>query len=115
MFQGYAVGRLGKDAELKFTTQGTPVANFSLAVEIGFGDRKKTLWIECAVWGKMAEALEPYLKKGKQVAVTGEIDARAWLSDRDKEPHASVQLNVDKLTLCGDSNSEGKSKGGRAA
>jgi single-strand DNA-binding protein len=103
MLQGFMVGRIGKDAELRSAKNaaGTKLSNFSLAVETGYGERKKTLWIDCVVWGTQAEALTPYLVKGKQVAVLGELDVRAWKSDRDTEPHATIQLSVSELTLCG--------------
>lgn len=101
MLQGFAVGRLGQDAELKYTKDGTSVANFSLAVDVGWGDRRKTLWIDCAIWGKKAEALTEYLTKGKTIAVLGELDVRAWVSNQDGDPRGSIQLTVLEVTLCG--------------
>ena len=61
--------RLGRDAELKHLQGGTAVANFSGAYNIGFGDKKRTQWIECAMWGKQAEALTQYLLKGTQFVI----------------------------------------------
>jgi single-strand DNA-binding protein len=101
MLQGFVVGRVGKDAELKSMQDGTPVSNFSVAVNVGRGDRKKTLWIDCALWGKQAESLTEYLTKGKQVALQGQLDVRAWFSDKDHEAHANIQLSVSEVTLCG--------------
>lgn len=101
MLQGFAVGRIGKDAELRQTKEKTAVSNFSLAVEVGWGERKKTLWLDCALWGKQAESLTQYLLKGKMIAILGELDVRAWISQQDNEPRAAIQVNVSEVTLCG--------------
>jgi single-strand DNA-binding protein len=106
MIQGFMVGRIGKDAELRSLANGTKVSNFSLAVTTGYGDREKTLWIDCSLWEKAAEALNQYLTKGKQVAVLGELDIRTWDS-KDGTTNANIQLSISKLTLCG--SPEGKS------
>lgn len=65
--------RLGKDAETRTTPDGTLVANLSLAFNYGRkGDdgKRPTQWIDASLWGKLAEALEPYLLKGTAVSVT---------------------------------------------
>ena len=49
------MGRLTRDPELRYTGSGTAVANFSLAVESGYGDSKKTDFINCVAWSKTAE------------------------------------------------------------
>ncbi len=61
--------RIGKDAVLRFTPSNTPVINLDCVYDIGWGDRKKSQWIECAIWGKKAEALAPYLLKGNQIVI----------------------------------------------
>lgn len=99
MLQGYMVGRLGKDAEVKFTKAGDPVCSFSIACDSGFGDNKRTLWVDCSLWGERGKKLAEYLLKGNQIAVAGDLSVRAWKSDRDGEAHANLQLNVDKVTL----------------
>ena len=100
MLQGFAVGRIGKDADLR-SVNGTAVSNFSLAVEVGWGERKKTLWLDCVLWGKQAESLTPFLVKGKQIAVLGSLDVSAWLSKQDNSPRGTIQFNVSEVTLCG--------------
>ena len=60
---------LGRDAEVRFTPQGDPVAGFSVAYNYGrkdTGGNMPTQWVECSLWGKRAESLAPYLLKGKQ-------------------------------------------------
>lgn len=59
--------RVGRDAEVKTLPGGEKVANLSLAYNYGRADaegKRPTQWVDAALWGKRAEALEPYLKKG---------------------------------------------------
>lgn len=73
------IGRLTKDAELKFTPgKGTAVSQFSIAVDDGFGDNKKTFFFNVVLWGKNAESLSRYLVKGTQVAVLGKLQSRSY-------------------------------------
>ena len=69
-------GNLGNDCRIN-QVSGTTVCNFSVAMKAGFGDRAQTIWVDCALWGKAAEGKLPeYLKKGQQVAVSGELSTR---------------------------------------
>ncbi len=73
------IGRLTKDAELKYTPgKGAAVSTFTLAIDEGFGDNNKTNFIPIVLWGKVAEGLASYLIKGKQVAVSGRISTRSY-------------------------------------
>jgi single-strand DNA-binding protein len=68
-----ATGNLGQDCKTNIVG-GTAVVNFSVAMKSGFGDKAQTIWLDCALWGKQAESgLIDYLKKGQQVAVSGEL------------------------------------------
>ena len=88
-------GNLGKDAEVR-NAGGTPVCGFPVAMTAGYGDKKQTVWLDCSVWGKQAEgALPGYLKKGQQVAVSGE------LSTREHEGKTYLQLRVNTVDLIG--------------
>lgn len=73
MAQLFGLARLGRDAEVRFTTGGEPVASLSLAFSYGKkgeDGKRPTQWVDGALWGKRAEALAPYLLKGGLVAVT---------------------------------------------
>ena len=73
------IGRLVQDPELRYTDEGTPVCNFSLAVERGFTNRdgeKETDFIDVVAWRKTAETSAKYLKKGRMVAVSGRLQIR---------------------------------------
>ena len=94
-------GNLGKDAEVKVTQSGMHVCSFSVAVKSGYGDKQKTTWANCALFGKRAEGQLPqYLKKGAQVAISGELtlDER---EGKDGTTQKSIKVNVDDLDLIG--------------
>lgn len=63
------LARLGRDAELRFTQDNTPVVTMALAYNIGFGDKQKTQWVEASFWGERAQKVAPYLLKGGLVSV----------------------------------------------
>lgn len=88
-------GNLGKDVEVKEFEKGS-VANFSVAVSSGFGDRKKTHWVNVAAWGKQGEACAKYLSKGKKVLVCGELDVREWTDKGDNTRH-SLELTAREV------------------
>lgn len=67
-------GRLGRDPEIKTSKDGKPIAKFSIATETGWGNNKKTNWLNIVCFGKTAEYVEKYIQKGDLVAATGRID-----------------------------------------
>jgi single-strand DNA-binding protein len=75
--------RLGNDAELRYTTNNKAVLVINGAYDVGWGDKKKTQWIECAVWGKQAEALGKLnLSKGSQVVIhADDLEVETWESN----------------------------------
>ena len=95
------IGRLTKDAALRYTSTGDPVADISLAVDDGYGENKKTIWFRCSLWGKRAVSLEQYLTKGTQVYVEGRLNhdegnPRVW-----GEGKASFEITVTDIKLLG--------------
>ena len=98
---GTFTGNIGKDAETRFTKSGTAIASWSIAVKSGYGDNEKTTWIKCLLWGKRAEGgLIPYLTKGTQIAVSGEISLSEW-TNKDNETRTTLELNVNEIDLIG--------------
>ena len=77
--QSVLIGRLVRDPKLNYTGSGTPVANFTLAVERNYtnndGDREVD-FIPIVVWQKLAETVSQHLEKGRLVAVTGRLQIR---------------------------------------
>ena len=95
------IGRIGRDAEVRQTNNGTAVANFPVAVDVGYGDNKATLWLDCSMFGKRAEGgLVQYLVKGAQVMVEGDINLRQYTKG-DGTGGAAVTLNIQDLKLVG--------------
>ena len=106
MIKVFLTGRLGKDAEVRQTQSGA-VAGFSVATDVGFGDRKQTLWFDCSIWGKRAESgLIQYLTKGQQVAISGDY------SEREHEGKVYKQIRVDDLDLMGGKQQSAGGSGG---
>lgn len=94
------IGFLGKDSEVRFTTSGMAICSFSVAVKSGYGDKEKTTWVNCVLFGKRAEGKLPkYLVKGAQVAISGECFLDEW--EKDGVKNKALKVTVDKLDLIG--------------
>lgn len=81
------------------------VLNFRVASDVGFGDKKTTLWLNCALWNGRAESLAPYLKKGQFVAVSGELSQREY--EKDGQTRTSLEVRVNDIDLGPRQSSEG--------
>ncbi len=102
------VGRLGRDPEMRYTPAGEPVTTFSIATDRTYKDGsgeqvKETTWFRVQVWGKMAEATNTYLRKGKLVMVQGRLSVdsktggpRVWT---DKEGLVRSNFEVVASTV----------------
>lgn len=106
------VGNLGRDAEMRFTAGGTPVATVSLATTERFTDREgqkreDTQWHRIVIWGKTAESLHEYLIKGKQIYVEGRIQTREW-TDKEGKPAKTTEIRADRVVLLGGGGGEGR-------
>ena len=72
------MGRLTRDPEMRHTNSGTPVTTFSIAIDNGYGDNKRTDFVNCLAWNKTAEFVTKYFTKGKMIIVIGRIATRSW-------------------------------------
>ncbi len=94
------LGRLGVDPVLRFTKNGTPVANFSLATE-SYNKTKneaETTWHRIVTWGKPAERVSEELKKGMSVFLEGGMKIRKYQDD-EGEIHYIHEVHVDKVNF----------------
>ena len=91
-------GGLGRDAELKYLNNGDPICNFSVADSQGRD--KGTIWWNCTLFGKRAEALSQYLTKGQSVTVVGTITEREW-TDKTDTKRKSMDVRVSEIALQG--------------
>lgn len=71
-------GNLAKDPEIRYTQSGTAVCNFTLGVNSGWGDKKRTDWLPIVTWGKTAEACSNNLVKGSKVLIEARIQTRSY-------------------------------------
>lgn len=94
------LGRLGRDGEGK-NISGTSLFEFSIAEDVGYGDRKTTNWWKVQLWGKQAESkVVDYLVKGQQVLVFGEVTMREW-TDKDGNKRMSPEIRANSIQLAG--------------
>lgn len=99
------MGRLTRDPELRQTTSGTPVCSFSVAVDNGYGENKKTDFINCVAWKSTAEFVSKYFTKGQMIALTGRISTRTW--DDNGTIRYATEVTVREVSFCG-SKTEGQ-------
>lgn len=104
------IGRLGGDPQLRYTQNGTAVANASLAVPRR-GNREETDWFDLTFWGKTAELAANHLTKGRQVGVTGRLLQERW-ETQEGEKRSRVVVVVDELTFVGSRSESGDQSGG---
>jgi single-strand DNA-binding protein len=95
-------GNVGKDSEVRYTKDGDPILSFTVAVKSGFGKNESTTWVNCSMFGKRGETVAPYVIKGTQVGVVGEVNNREWV-DKDGVKRLSLDVRVNDLTLLGGS------------
>jgi single-strand DNA-binding protein len=99
------VGNLGRDAELRYTPGGAPVATLNLATTEVWNDKggqrqEKTEWHRIVLWGKTAESLSEYLTKGKQIYIEGKLQTRQW-DDKDGNKRYTTEVRGDRVVLLG--------------
>jgi len=99
------VGYLGRDPQLRYTTQGTAVCNFSVATtekrKNATGETEEhTIWFRVAAWGRQAELAAEYLAKGRQVYVEGRLRLEQY-TDRDGNPRTSAEVNASDIQFLG--------------
>ena len=113
------VGNLGRDAELRYTPGGAPVATLNLATTEVWNDKggqrqEKTEWHRVVLWGKTAESLNEYLVKGKQIYVEGRLQTRQW-DDKDGNKRYTTEIRGDRVVLLGGGGGGGARRGGSRA
>lgn len=111
------IGNLGGEPESRYTTSGSPVANFSIAT--GYtrrgptGENETTTeWHRCVAFGSLAEIATQYLHKGSKVYVEGRTQTRKW-EDNNGVSRETKEVVVNELTLL-DRATDGASGGGTA-
>ena len=107
------LGRLTRDPELKQTGSGTSYCRFSIANNRNYtqgGERKEEVsFFNCVAWGKQAEIISRYCRKGKQVAIEGRLKQNSW-EDKEGKKNSTVDVVVNQLQMLGAA--DGGSSGG---
>lgn len=97
------VGRLTRDAEMKYTSGGTAICKFSVAnnktVKKGDQWSEEANFFDVVLWGKRGEAIAKYLGKGKQVAISGELDQQRW--EKDGQKRSRIEIKAHNVQLLG--------------
>ncbi len=91
-------GNVGADAELRSTNAGEKVLSFRVASNSGFGERKKTNWVDCSFWGKRAESVSPYIRKGVKLTIIGELSLEEF-TRKDGTPGTKLAVRVSEIDL----------------
>ena len=98
------IGRAVRDLEMRYTPNGTAVTSFTLAnnSSYGSGDNKKesVSYFDCVAWSKAAEIITEYLKKGKQILITGRLNQRSW-KDSEGNNKSKIEIVVEEFQFIG--------------
>lgn len=90
-------GNVGK-VESSYTPKGEMLTKFSLAVNIGYGENKRTNWYNCVVWGKSGEMAQKLLKVGTRMFLEGKQEIKEW-EDKNGNKRQSVEITVTDFNV----------------
>ncbi len=100
------VGRLGKDPEVRYTSDGTAVTNFTMATSKEWKDKQtgekkeRAEWHKIVAWRRLGEICGEYLAKGKQVYIEGSLQTREW-QDQDGKRRWTTEIVADTMQMLG--------------
>jgi len=99
------VGNLGRDPELRYTPQGTPVCSFTMATNERRRDKSgefqdQTTWFRVTLWGRQAETASQYLTKGRPVYIEGRLRIEEW-TDRDGKQRYTLEVHATDMQFIG--------------
>lgn len=95
------VGRNTKELEAKSLPSGSKVVNFCIAIDRKTKDDKVTDYIDCVAWGKTADLIAQYVKKGDRLGIVGQITTRTY-QDRDGHNRKVTEVLVDRVEFLSD-------------
>jgi single-strand DNA-binding protein len=99
------IGNLGRDPELRYTPQGTPVCSFTVATNEKRKDKAGemqdfTTWFRVTLWGRQAETASQYLTKGRPIYVEGRLRLEEW-TDRDGKQRNTLEVHATDMQFIG--------------
>lgn len=92
------IGNLAADPESRFTTNGKQVATFTVCCDSGYGEHKKTEFVRCLAWDKLAEIVTSYLTKGSKCMIQGVMQTRKW-QDQSGNDRYSTEIIVQTMKM----------------
>jgi len=110
-------GNVGNDPEMKYTSNGDPLAvtTFSVAINNGKtadGQDRQPTWVRVTVWRGLAEIVAQYVKKGDKVTITAnQIKANAWTDKQSGEARASIEVTAREVDFSGNRREERSGNG----
>jgi single-strand DNA-binding protein len=110
--QTVIIGNVGRDPELRYTSNGTPVCSFSVAVTEKWNDRQsserreKTTWYRVSCWRGLAETANRFVHKGMQIMVAGTVEATAYTNNAG-EVVGTLELTARDMQFLGGQREEG--------
>jgi len=93
------IGRLTRDPETITTTTGKLITQFTIAFDVGYGERKKAIFLDCKLWGERGEKFAKFVRKGHRVGITGSLDQDEWDDKTTGEKKKKLLINVNDFTL----------------
>lgn len=102
------IGNLTRDAELKYTQQGTSLCNFGIAVNRKYGEKEEVYFGEVTAWGKLGETCHQYMSKGSRVLVEGRLVTESWESNGEKKSKTRIVAENIRFLSARRENAENK-------
>lgn len=93
-------GRLVRNSEIRYATNGHAITKFSIACNKKYGDKESVHYFNVNLWGKLGEVLEKYLVKGQLVTVSGSLEQHRW-KDNNDNTRTMVVINATSVQLMG--------------
>ena len=114
------MGNLTRDPELRVTPKGTPICQFSLAINRQFkmesGEtREEVIFVDIEAWGKQGETIAKYLTKGRPLYVEGRLRLDQWEDKNTKEKKSKMKVVLEQFQFLGDSRGGGGAAAGGGA
>ncbi len=113
------MGNLTRDPELRVTPKGTPICQFSLAINRQFKmdsgeSREEVIYVDVEAWGKQGETIAKYVTKGRPLYVEGRLRLDQWEDKNTKEKRSRMKVVLEQFQFLGDSRGGGAGGGGGA-
>jgi single-strand DNA-binding protein len=113
------MGNLTRDPELRVTPKGTPICQFSLAINRQFKmesgeSREEVIYVDIEAWGKQGETIAKYMTKGRPLYVEGRLRLDQWEDKNTKEKRSRMKVVLEQFQFLGDSRGGGGGGGGGA-